>query len=878
VSTVSRTRATSEQLLEREDALAALHGAHSEARAGAGRLMFVAGEAGVGKTALVRAFCDLARSSSRVLEGACDPFFTPRPLGPFGDVALETGGALAGLLEEGGSTREVHDAIRAELASSSTVLVLEDLHWADEATLDVVRMLGRRIENASGLVIASYRDDELERAHPWRIVLGELATAPGIARVRLEPLSPLAVARMAEGCEIDADELHRRTGGNPFFVREVIETGGHDIPPTVRDAVLARTARLSSAGAAVVEAVSVAPPHVEPWLLDRICPEAVDSLDECIGAGVLVPVDAGVAFRHELARIAVEGTLNPRKRIALHRRILDVLSESPGGAPDLARLAHHAEGADDAGAVLRFAPAAAAHADSVGAYREAAAQYARALRFAGGLPLLERAELLERRSEADYLTDDQVAATAALEEAVECRRRAGDVRGQGLALSRLVPRLTCPGRMVDAEQAAYRALELLEPLGPSRELAEAYSALAGFYLNQGDSAATIEWGRRAAELAERFSDDATYVDAAISIGTIELFRDGPGARALLEDALEQARRRAPEQIPRALNNLALGAVMHRSHDLAQQYVEAGLTHCAELELDLWRLSILSARVRSELDRGLWTEATDTALLLANDPLGSRAPRLAGLLTIALVRARRGDPDPGGPIAEALAMDVPDDLMWLGPLAAARAEIAWLEGRLDEVPELTEAALALARRYGDPWREGELAFWRRRAGVVEPVPDGTPEPYALMLAGDWRGASAAWSRLGCPYELALALSVADKEEALRRALDESHRLGARPLATMVARTLRERGALDLPRGPRPSTRENPAQLTAREMDVLRLVSAGLRNGDIAQQLFLSPKTVGHHVSAVLRKLDARTRGEAAAEAVRLGLLDEAQPGA
>ena len=262
----------------------------------------------------------------------------------------------------------------------------------------------------------------------------------------------------------------------------------------------------------------------------------------------------------------------------------------------------------------------------------------------------------------------------------------------------------------------------------------------------------------------------------ISVGTTELERRGPQARGTLEAALDLARREAPTQIPRALNNLALFAVAHRSHELAEQYIEAGLAYCAELELDLWRLSILSGRVRSELDRGLWSAAAETARILADDPFDSPGPKLAGLLTMGLVRARRGDPDADGPIAAATEIDFPDDeLFWPGPVAVARAEIAWLEGRSAEIGGLTETAYELARRGRAAWPIGELAYWRRKAGIDEPAPEGAAEPYALQLAGDWRGASAAWTELGCPYDAALALSEGDVR-ALRRALEECHRLG------------------------------------------------------------------------------------------------------
>jgi hypothetical protein len=370
-------------------------------RGAGGHVLLVGGEAGVGKTTLVRRFCEERGGSARILWGGCDPLFTPSPLGPLLAVAEGSGGELKAVVERGAMPYEVVAALARELsARAPTIFVLEDVHWADEATLDVLRLLARRGETVPALVVATYRDDELDRAHPLRIMLGELASSRTVGRVRLRRLSPVAVTRLAEPYGVDAEELYRKTAGNPFFVVEALAAGAEGIPDTARDAVLARAARLSPEGAALLEAVAVVPPHAEPWLLEALAGEVADRLDECLASGMLVAEPAGVAFRHELARLAVEASVPPHRKLGLHRAALAALAEPPVGAPDLARLAHHAEAAGDADAVLRFAPAAAARAASLGAYREAAAQDARALRFGDRLPLDRRAELLERRSYA----------------------------------------------------------------------------------------------------------------------------------------------------------------------------------------------------------------------------------------------------------------------------------------------------------------------------------------------------------------------------------------------------------------------------------------------------------------------------------------------
>ena len=690
--------------------------------------------------------------------------------------------------------------------------------------------------------------------------------------MKLAGLSPTAVAQLAEPSGVDAGELYRKTGGNPFFVLEVLAAGADEMPDTVSDAIFARTARLGDSARRLLEAVAVVPPRAEFWLLEALAADAVEALDECVASGMVVTEPSGVAFRHELGRLAVEQSVALSRTVELHRRALALLADPPEGAPDLARLAHHAEAAGDAAAVLRFAPAAAVRAASLGAHREAAAQYARALRFGDRLAAAERAEMLEDCSHACYLTDQYDEGIAALEQALEIRQSLGDRRRQGDVLRRLSEFLWCPGRTVESERCAREAVMLLEALPPGRELAWAYANLA---LNRLGAAAweeAVSWGERGVELAERLGETEIAVHAQATIGCVLDYGQ-------LEQTLERAQRAGLSEVV-GLIFILLGtvAVENRDLDAAGRHLQAGIAYCSDRGLELSLLYLLAHRARLELDAGRWSEAADSAALVLRLPRTSNKPRIVALVVLALVRARRGDPDVWPLLDEAWELAEPTkELLRLGQVAAARAEAAWLEGDRDAVREATEKPLALARARTAPWLAGELAAWRRRVGLDAGIPTDAAdpyarelEPYAIELAGDPQRAADLWREIGCPYEAALALASVSEERPLRQALEELQRLDARPAAAIVARALHQRGARGLPRGPRPRTRNNPAGLTARELEVLTLLTDGSRNAAIAGQLVVSERTVDHHVAAILRKLDVRTRGEAAAAAVRLGL--------
>lgn len=851
-------------LLERDESLAVLREGVLRAKRGEGGMVLLGGEAGIGKTTLVR---HLTRAAGTTWLGTCDPLETPRPLGPLLDM-------MPDILDGSPSRSEVLATVfdRLSTSHSPALVIFEDVHWADQATLDLLRFLARRVEKLHALLVVTFRDDEALAASPLAVLLGDLATTPGLVRLTLAPLS-LAAIRTLVGAA-DAPRVLERTGGNPFFVNAILAGGGHEVPATVRDAVLARLSRLVPDTRAALETAATFGPRLDPTTFGVVL-DAVGiprwTMRDGVFAGLLSWQGELLQFRHELVQAAIMETTAPHRRQELHSAIFRVLR---GILPDSnAELVRHAEGAGDDRAVFQLAPLAAEWAAGRAAHREAAALYRKAIDRAHQEPDAVRADLLEREAEQRYLAVELAAAREGHHAAAELYRSAGDRLGEGRNLVRFSALSYLNGNYADVDLLVGAGDEILDRLPLSRELAMAYDNQCLRYFLAGDGAAAVDWARRGLVVARELDDPETVLTARISLAGSRLLGGDlaaiPDLRTLLSTAQTMGHN---DNSARAMLYLGLLPLRHRHYTGVESILDQGLRFTAERDLFYWDQLIAGARVTFLLDQGRWAEAEQAAL----DLLGRAQTNVLTLLQVRValcrVRARRGDSRELELTGQIRAMIEQRPQHAVFSLASpALAEAAWLAGDPERVAREVRIGLDLVSGADQPWWTGELAFWSRLAGL--PVEPGGPvaDPYRLALASDWRAAAEWWTAHECPFETAVTLSAAEDADAVTKAVEMLDRLGARPAAAHARRRLRELGVASIPRGPRAATAANKAGLTARESEVLNLIAHGLTNNEIAKRLFLSSKTVERHVSSVLRKLDVRSRSEAVDAARRAGAL-------
>ena len=855
------------ELLEREAPLAQLTEVAGRVRSLArGECALVHGEAGIGKTALVHAFAQrLDATRTEVLIAGCEALYTPRPLGPLVDLAERFAAPISAALRSGTGWAalfpQLLDQLRA--AQRPTLLVIEDMHWADAATLDFVRYCGRRLHDVALLLLLTYRSDELAADHPLKRVVGELPSAT-TTRIALARLSVDAVTTLVERSTRSARRVHEVTGGNPFYVTEVLSAAGSGVPPSVNDAVLARLAGLSAAAREVAEHVSLFPNQVDVALLRAVAATPPEAVDECLQQGLLVACGDALAFRHELAREAVQQAISPIRRANLHAAAFAALRAAAIDDNDLlARQVHHAAGAGLTDEVTRLAPRAARQAQASGAHREAARLYALALRHGAALPAAERATLLEARAQACAAASLQSEAMRALREAVALHRELGNRRAEGINL-RLLARLS---PWCDTLSAAFdsvrQAIDALETLPPDAELALAYSAQAHLLLLDDRVSEVEPWGSKAIALAETLGDASALSQALNTVACARLrLAEPPDAWQMLQRSLDLALAHGLEpEASLAYNNLHIMSLVHRHYARGVEHADRGIAYCEARGIDTLTVRMRIRRAYAHLQIGQWDRVEGDLTEVREHHLPSAQEQVTRDLVRALLDLRRGVDSAAAQLERlALATQQLQMHIWFTSAAAACAEAAWLRGDARAVQRVAAPALDHALAIGDPWRAGELAAWLARAGHAPAAPaSALAAPYALEVSGRLREAAQAWAQLGCPYERVLALASGDEAD-LRHALEGSEALGAAPVAELIRRRLRARGVRGVQRGPHERTRGDPLGLTARERQVFERLLQGSSNVAIAQRLHRSARTVEHHVAAVFGKLGVNSRAQ------------------
>ena len=784
-SSSAATRRHDSGLVERDSELTVLWaGLDRAVSERSGSVVLLAGEAGIGKTTLVRAFVAGAEADGRasVLVGGCDDMITPRVLGPLRDMAEVAGEDFAFALAAGTEHADPIGAFLGLLGRQPTVVVVEDLHWADDATIDAVRTVARRLRRLPVVLVLTYREEDLASDHAFRGVLGVL-TGPGVHRLQPAPLTPAGVAALAGGA-VDPIELHSVTKGNPFFVTEVLSSPGTQVPPTVRDAVLARIARLTSPARALLQHLAVVPSRAERWLAEALVPEAAIALTEAERSGVLGGDVGHVWFRHELARRVIEEGATSMERVRSNQLVVELLDRRDDVDRD--RLVHHASRADDVERVLRHGPPAATDAIRLGSHRQAVELLRLVLGHAGRLGIGEAARLSVQLAYSLYVVNQFEESYHAATRAVALAEQASDALVLADALVVLGRSSFWARGPLTARAAVERALELIEREGDEvrettalAELARARSNLATLGVAE-PSPEGLDAAERAVVLARRIGRDDLRAQALMYRGSGRVDIGDPRWHEDVDQAIALARQDPRIELAvRAYVNASLVALRAGRFDQAERFIDLGLDLAAGTEFYAGEYRLALTRQVLRVARGDWAAAEADLAQLIDRPGEPGIMRSLARSVFARLLGRRGawsmaDDTLGPAVAEAAASD---EIHLVGPVAVAQLELAWLRGQDPSMQPLARRGLDVAESCGLLSSRAEIRRWLQRGGHRVESEGGEPGPWAPALAGDWQAAADTWSRLGDRYERALELAGSGDAVAVQEGLAVLADLGA-----------------------------------------------------------------------------------------------------
>lgn len=853
-------------LLDRGAQLQLLAASIEEARRGSGGSVVVRGEAGCGKTSLVRAALADVEDRVRVVWTSCEPLTAPRPLAPIVDAHRQLLGDRAG---DGTRIGPLFEALRDQ----PVALVIEDLHWADDATLDVVTRLAARMAATPSTMLVTFRPSGAE---PLRGVLGQLARTEA-RYVETPPLSRTSVAALAADADRDGDAVFELTAGVPFLVAAVLTAPGMTLPDSAADAILASTAGLDESGRTALEVISCVPrvgssrdsdEALVPFAVLELGGVDAGAIDAAERTGLIEVGRAGAAFRHELGRLAVESTLSGARRRIIHASLRDAFRSS--GA-DAAVIAHHAIRAGDDQDIIDACDEAARVATEAGALRQACALLAEAVDAARRTRDDRLVDLAERSARQRYLTNDLAGAIEHQRVALGILLAGEDPERVAASHLRLSRYSWFRGDRANAAAHVDTALGVLAKWPTGEAMAEALIGRCQLAMLQGDRAVAERSAAEALELlgADRRPDLRAAV--LTNIGSVRLLAGDAEGLTQLRAGIDVASQVGGEEYVRGCLNAAYVLTEVRRLSAAEPYLARGLRYAQEQELDTWLYYLIGIRARWRMLHGNTSAAIEDADLTDSDDRND-LNRILPALVRGTIAARAGADEADRHLGEALELTHRfGEAHRTGPVLAAVAERAWLQGTDAPVDQLMHFLDDAAGRIG-PMLTGEIAAWLVRLGAPVVHVDCAGTPYALARDGDHQAAARVWAELQAPYDRALSLIDDGQPDSLLEARRICDPLGATATVDIIDHHLVRAGA-PIPRGPRPSTQANVALLTSRQLEVLDLLARGYTNAQIAEELFISLKTAGHHVSAIFIKLGAKRRTEAVAIARQLGLVHD-----
>lgn len=862
-------------LIERDGLLATLQQHFENIGDGEGHCILVSGEPGVGKTALVKAFCKQQSDSCSIYQGACDDLFTPRPLAPLYDVLWQVNKERWPVPPTNEERSVLFADFFQELSTKSgrLLIVFEDIHWADEGTLDFIKFFVRRIYQLPCLFILTYRDSEIYLRHPLRNVLGQIPP-DSFTKLVVTPLSKPAVVEMAAKKGYSGEEVYSITGGNPFYVNEILASYSPGVPDNIKDSILSVFERQEEGTKTAWRIFSVIPDGLEVERFAKIKSSCNEAMDHCFAMSVIVVQKGKVIFKHELYRRTIEESLSHYQRMELNKMMLELFLDSFEEKGEIERILHYAKNANEKKLVVKYAPQAARKVASVGAHKEASKLFLTAIEFFEGGDTNELTELYNAYAYECYLCNEIKEAIAYTEKVLSAWKEKGDVEKTGDSLRFLSRLWWMDGNRKNAEDLAWQAIDLLNEEPSSSTKAMAFSNMSQLKMLSNEPGECISWGEKAIEMAKELRDEEALSHALNNVGTVQAnmpsFKEK--GTALIKQSLEIALKNScHEHAARAYTNLASNSVKAKDYAFAGKILKEGIQYCEERDLDSWTTYMLSWKARMDLERGKWTAANNIAGDLLKNESQPPVVRISVLVVHAKVTMRRGHGEALPLLLEAKRMAFETlELQRVIPSMIALLEYEWLTGKAVIEKDDLEQTAVLLQRSGVDSEKDEFAFWMTKARRPFVPMKPFAEAYDTSSAAKVLSAAAVWEKLGCPYEQALVL-FDGKDDEKRKAITMVQDLGATAVFEKMKQAMRGLGIKSIPRGIRNSTRSNAAFLTGREMDVLQLLKEDLHNKEIASQLYISAKTVDHHISSILFKLDANSRSKAVMKAVSMGIL-------